>query len=109
MAGKYGIGGLTRVAALDYASVGIRVNALAPGPILTDQLAAAGQGARSQVADAVPLGRIGRVDEVAAAAVWLCSGQSILVRLSGRALGACYSGGGRDWCVHRTRMCRTRL
>ena len=79
VASKYGIGGLTRVAALDYASTGIRINALAPGPILTDQLAAAGEDAQSHAAAAVPLGRVGRADEVAAAALWLCSDQSSFI------------------------------
>ena len=79
VASKYGIGGLTRVAALDYASTGIRVNALAPGPILTQRLAAASEAARSQVAETVPLGRIGRVEEVATAALWLCSEQSSFI------------------------------
>ena len=79
VASKYGIGGLTRVAALDYASTGIRINALAPGPILTDQLAAAGEDAQSHAAAAVPLGRVGRADEVAAAALWLCSEQSSFI------------------------------
>lgn len=76
VASKFGVGGLTRVAALDYAAAGIRVNAIAPGPILTDRLAAAGPRAREMAAAAVPLGRVGRVEDVAAAAVWLCSAQS---------------------------------
>jgi len=76
VAGKFGVGGLTRVAALDYAGAGIRVNAIAPGPILTDGLAAAGTQAQAAAAAAVPLGRLGLAQDVAAAAVWLCSEQS---------------------------------
>jgi NAD(P)-dependent dehydrogenase (short-subunit alcohol dehydrogenase family) len=79
VASKFGVGGLTRVAALDYATEGIRVNAIAPGPILTDRLAGAGQAAQDRVAAAVPLGRIGSPADVAAAALWLCSGQSSFV------------------------------
>jgi NAD(P)-dependent dehydrogenase (short-subunit alcohol dehydrogenase family) len=79
VAGKFGVGGLTRVAALDYAGNGIRVNAIAPGPILTDHLAAAGPVAQKMAAAAVPLGRVGTVQDVAAAAVWLCSEQSSFV------------------------------
>lgn len=79
VASKFGVGGLTRVAALDYASHGIRVNAIAPGPILTDRLAGAGQAAQDRVAAAVPLGRIGSTADVAAAALWLCSEQSSFV------------------------------
>ncbi|WP_437771472.1 SDR family NAD(P)-dependent oxidoreductase [Arthrobacter sp. KNU40] len=79
VASKFGVGGLTRVAALDYASHGIRVNAIAPGPILTERLAGAGQAAQDHVAAAVPLGRIGSTAEVAAAALWLCSDQSSFV------------------------------
>ena len=78
-AGKYGVGGLTRVAALDYAAQGIRINAIAPGPVLTDQLAAAGSAVQRRVAAAVPLGRIGTVEDITAAALWLCSEASSFV------------------------------
>lgn len=70
---KAGVIALTRVAALDYAEHGLRINAVAPGPILTDHLAAAGQQVREQAAQAMPLRRIGTIEEVAAAVLWLCT------------------------------------
>jgi NAD(P)-dependent dehydrogenase (short-subunit alcohol dehydrogenase family) len=70
---KHGIVGLTKVAALEYAARNIRVNAVAPGPILTEQLERAGEPAQQGAAKAVPMHRIGRPDEVAATVVWLCS------------------------------------
>lgn len=70
---KHGLEGLTKVAALDYAKQGVRINAIAPGPILTDNLERAGETAQQAAAAAMPMGRIGLPDEVAAAAVWLCS------------------------------------
>ena len=76
VASKFGLEGLTRVAALDNASAGIRVNAIAPGPILTDPLAAAGSEAQAAAVAAVPLGRLGTIDDVASAAVWLASPDS---------------------------------
>src|SRR3954453_9366631 len=79
VAGKYGVEGLTRVAALDNAAAGIRVNAIAPGPILTDQLAAAGAQAQAAAAAAVPLGRLGGTDDVASAVVWLASPDSAFI------------------------------
>jgi NAD(P)-dependent dehydrogenase (short-subunit alcohol dehydrogenase family) len=51
----------------------VRVNAIAPGPILTDNLARAGAAAQEAAAAAMPLRRVGRPDEVADAVVWLCS------------------------------------
>ena len=76
VAAKHGVIGLTETAALDYAAQGIRVNAIAPGPILTERLASLGDEARAPVARAVPVGRIGLPGEVAALAAWLCSDQA---------------------------------
>ena len=70
---KHGVEGLTKVAALDYAGLGVRVNAVAPGPILTDNLKRAGAAAQQAAAAAMPLQRVGQPEEVAAAVVWLCS------------------------------------
>ena len=76
VAGKAGIIGLTKVAALDYADQGIRVNVVAPGTILTYHLEAAGPEAQRQAALATPMRRIGTVTEVAQTVLWLCSPQS---------------------------------
>ena len=64
---------LTKSTALDYASSGIRVNAVSPGPVRTPMQ----ERLRGQDADlmgaAVPMGRTADPDEIAAAVVWLCS------------------------------------
>jgi NAD(P)-dependent dehydrogenase (short-subunit alcohol dehydrogenase family) len=79
VAGKAGIIGLTKVAALDYADQGIRVNVVAPGPILTQHLEKAGQEAQHQAAVATPMRRIGTAAEVAATVLWLCSEQASFI------------------------------
>ena len=79
VAAKAGVIGLTRMAALDYADRGIRVNALAPGPILTERLRQLGPRAQQMSARGVPMRRTGTPEEVAAAVVWLCSAQSSFV------------------------------
>ena len=79
VAGKAGIVGLTKVAALDYADQGIRVNVVAPGPILTHHLEAAGPQAQQGAALATPMRRVGTAAEVARVVLWLCSDQSSFV------------------------------
>ena len=75
-ASKHGVIGLTKVAALDYAERNIRVNAVAPGPILSERIAGLNEAARAQIAQTVPMRRIGQPEEVAALVVWLCSDQA---------------------------------
>jgi glucose 1-dehydrogenase len=79
-ASKFGVLGVTKSAAVDYAPRGIRINAICPGAIDTPMLrgAMAKRGRDPQeVADRLSLlGRFGTVDEIAAAALWLCSGAS---------------------------------
>jgi NAD(P)-dependent dehydrogenase (short-subunit alcohol dehydrogenase family) len=76
---KHGLIGLTKVAALDYAERGIRVNAVAPGPILTHDLERAGEKYQRMAAEAMPMRRVGLPSEVADAVVWLSSEQSSFV------------------------------
>jgi len=79
VAGKAGIIGLTKVAALDYADQGIRVNVVAPGPILTYHLEAAGSQAQRGAAMSTPMRRIGTTAEVARTVLWLCSEESSFI------------------------------
>jgi NAD(P)-dependent dehydrogenase (short-subunit alcohol dehydrogenase family) len=78
-AAKHGVIGLTESAALEYAAHGVRVNAIAPGPILTERLAALSNEQRAPVARSVPLARIGQPQEVAALAAWLLSDQASFI------------------------------
>jgi NAD(P)-dependent dehydrogenase (short-subunit alcohol dehydrogenase family) len=69
IAAKHGVHGLTRAAALELGGTGIRVNAIAPGVTRTGMTSAVSD----ELLRAVPLGRIAEPEEIAAAAVWLCS------------------------------------
>src|SRR5207245_10606229 len=67
------VSGRTKPACLEDGDRSIRVNAVAPGPIRTDNLARAGEEAQRQAASAMPIRRVGLPDEVARVVVWLCS------------------------------------
>ena len=78
-AGKHGVAALTKTAALDYGKRNIRVNAIAPGPIVNEQMSQLSEERLQQIARFIPLGRLGRVEEVARAAVWLCSDEASFI------------------------------
>tara|TARA_Y100001001_G_scaffold40648_1_gene35369 strand:- start:1518 stop:2108 length:591 start_codon:yes stop_codon:yes gene_type:complete len=72
-ASKAGLVGLGRSLAKEFASRNVTVNVVAPGPILTDMLAALPEEQQADYAEAVPLGRLGQAGEVAAAVTFLAS------------------------------------
>jgi NAD(P)-dependent dehydrogenase (short-subunit alcohol dehydrogenase family) len=76
---KHGVIGLTRTGAMDYVKDNIRVNAVAPGTILTPGMRAAGEAQMVEWAGLVPMGRMGDPSEIAAAIVWLLSDQASFV------------------------------
>ncbi len=75
-AAKHAVVGLTRTAAIDFAARGIRVNAVAPGPIESGPVMDQPDEVRAGIGRYVPLGRMGRADEVAAAVLWLATDAS---------------------------------
>lgn len=72
-ASKHGVIGLTRCAALDYATRGIRVNAVCPGYIDTPMGDGIDPAAMKEFLRDQPIGRAWQASEVAAAVLWLCS------------------------------------
>ncbi len=89
---KGGINQLTKVMALALAPLGIRVNAIGPGSIMTEMLAAVAndEAVRRKILSRTPMGRIGEPEEVAAIAAFLCSEDASYIT------GQCiYADGGR--------------
>lgn len=79
-ASKHAVVGMTKTAAIEYAEQGIRVNAICPGAIETPGLT---QGEFAQFLDQYrnnqPMKRFGKPEEVANAALWLCSDEASLI------------------------------
>jgi NAD(P)-dependent dehydrogenase (short-subunit alcohol dehydrogenase family) len=78
-ASKHGVVGLTKCTALEFARKGIRVNCVCPGPTRTgmnEELTATHPEMVKAMDQKVPMGRIGEPEEVAAAAIWLCSDEA---------------------------------
>lgn len=82
VASKHGIIGLTKNAALEYAKLGIRANAVCPGVIKTpmvDRFTGKSKEVEKQFETMEPVGRLGQPEEVAEAVVWLCSEASSFI------------------------------
>ncbi len=75
VAAKHGVVGLTKTAALEWATAGIRVNAVCPGWIQTPMVdpLLADPERRDRILAMEPIGRVGTPEEVADAVLWLCS------------------------------------
>ncbi|AII10770.1 SDR family NAD(P)-dependent oxidoreductase [Rhodococcus opacus] len=78
-ASKHGVVGLTKTAALDYGAAGVRINAVAPGPIATAMTAAVPTDVMNSIVGRTAAGRYGQPDEVGQAVAWLCSDQASYV------------------------------
>ncbi|KQN49569.1 oxidoreductase [Serratia sp. Leaf50] len=78
-ASKAAVRAYSRTWTRELASKGIRVNTLSPGPIDTPMFDAVSDEVRKTLTDLIPLGRLGKVDEVAAAALFLASDESSFI------------------------------
>jgi NAD(P)-dependent dehydrogenase (short-subunit alcohol dehydrogenase family) len=85
VAAKHGVLGLTKTAALEYATDNIRVNAVCPGYIETRMTEDTMRRRGAELMEKVPFGRMGKPEEIGEMVLWLCSDRSSYVS------GACYN------------------
>jgi len=82
VASKHGVVGLTKVAALEYARKGIRINAVCPATTLTPMVQRyyeRDSTLQEKESKGIPMGRLGRPEDIAQAVVWLCSDESSFI------------------------------
>jgi NAD(P)-dependent dehydrogenase (short-subunit alcohol dehydrogenase family) len=73
---KHGVLGLTKNAALEYASTGLRINAISPGFTRTPMVDKGDENKLKAIAVKHPIGRLATPEEIADGVIWLCSDQS---------------------------------
>lgn len=91
VAAKHGVVGLTRAAAADYATQGVRVNCVCPGyietPMTTETVRLRGDALMAKI----PVSRLGQPEEIAEAVVWLCSDRARFVTGTAQAVDGGYT------------------
>lgn len=85
VAAKHGVLGLTKTAALEYATDNIRVNAVCPGYIQTKMTEDTMRRRGTELMTKVPFGRMGKPEEIGEMVLWFCSDRASYVS------GACYN------------------
>ena len=85
VAAKHGVLGLTKTAALEYATDKIRVNAVCPGYIETKMTEDTMRRRGAELMQKVPFGRMGKPEEIGEMVLWFCSDRASYVT------GACYN------------------
>lgn len=81
-ASKWGVNGLTKSVALEFGKQGVRINSICPGMTLTGSVEAWAKEVPDQAKAfeaSIPLGKMGRVEDQANAAVWLCSEKAAFI------------------------------
>ncbi|MEO6981166.1 MAG: SDR family oxidoreductase [Mucilaginibacter sp.] len=83
VASKFGVLGLTKNAALEYATTGLRINSISPGFTLTPMIKNAGEEKLNYIAKKHPIERLATPEEMAQGVMWLCSdGASFAIGLN---------------------------